>query len=71
MKDPLQHDPTYPKKFTRQSQVQELHWHYEFNFYNNSAKVIEQTKIAYIDNMPYADDDHVSWVVDNIQVRCI
>uniref|UniRef100_A0A914WR09 Carboxylic ester hydrolase n=1 Tax=Plectus sambesii TaxID=2011161 RepID=A0A914WR09_9BILA len=66
-KDPLQHDPTFAAKFTRQSQIDELLQHYELNFYNNSAIVRQQAQATYIDNKPYADQDHVSWIVDNIQ----
>uniref|UniRef100_A0A914ULW7 Carboxylesterase type B domain-containing protein n=1 Tax=Plectus sambesii TaxID=2011161 RepID=A0A914ULW7_9BILA len=66
--DQLQQDPHFLNEWTRQSTAQHFSSLFELKFYNNSALVRQQGLDAYVNSLPYADQDHVSWVLDSIQL---
>ena len=65
---PLQHDPNFLPRFTRQSTIDHINRAGILQFYDNAAEVRQQAIKTFVTDMPYADNDHVNWVLNCIQV---
>ncbi len=61
-------DPNFLPRFTRQYTMDHIANARILQFYDNSAAVRQQAQKTFVTDMPYADNDHVNWVLDCIQV---